>query len=180
MAKSPKRKLKVFQARLGFYDTIVAATSQAAALRAWGTTQNLFANGEASVVTNTDDVATAMEHPEVVLRRAIGTKGQYALKPTALPSLPDEPAKSKKTVRPKRPLQKPPKPADRSKLDAAEANLRTLDQKHKDEQASFRREQTDLDKRRDASQNRYIEARKTATSKLVKERDAYRKAGGRD
>ena len=32
------RKLKVFQAQFGFYDTIVAAPSQAAALRACGFT----------------------------------------------------------------------------------------------------------------------------------------------
>ena len=42
------RKLKVFQAQFGFYDTIVAAPSQAAALRAWGVNQNLFASGEAT------------------------------------------------------------------------------------------------------------------------------------
>ena len=50
------RKLKVFQAQFGFYDTVVAAPSRAAALRAWGTHQNLFASGEAKVAT--DEAAT--------------------------------------------------------------------------------------------------------------------------
>ena len=35
-------KLKVSQAQFGFFDTVVAAPSQAAALRAWGVNQNLF------------------------------------------------------------------------------------------------------------------------------------------
>jgi hypothetical protein len=45
LPKTPTRKLKVFQAPFGFFDTILAAPSQAAALRAWGTHRNLFADG---------------------------------------------------------------------------------------------------------------------------------------
>ena len=37
MPKTPTRKLKVFQTQFGFFDTVLAAPSQAAALRAWGT-----------------------------------------------------------------------------------------------------------------------------------------------
>ena len=48
MANAAGRRLKVFQAQFGFYDTVVAASSQAAALRAWGIHQTLFANGEAT------------------------------------------------------------------------------------------------------------------------------------
>jgi hypothetical protein len=40
-------KLKAYQAQIGFYDTVVAAPSQAAALRVWGVRQNLFAGDEA-------------------------------------------------------------------------------------------------------------------------------------
>src|SRR3954464_10059196 len=47
MTKAVGRKLKVFQASLGFYATVVAAPSQAAALRAWGIRQNLFGDGVA-------------------------------------------------------------------------------------------------------------------------------------
>ena len=48
------RKLKVFQAQFGCYDTVVAAAGQAAALRAWGTRQNLFASGGANLISNPD------------------------------------------------------------------------------------------------------------------------------
>jgi len=36
------RKLKVFQAQFGFFDTVVAAPSRAAALRAWGARQKIY------------------------------------------------------------------------------------------------------------------------------------------
>lgn len=58
------RKLKVFQAQFGFYDTVVAAPSQAAALRAWGTHQDLFASGAATVTTDEAAIAAALAHPE--------------------------------------------------------------------------------------------------------------------
>ncbi len=67
------RKLKVFQAQFGFYDTVVAAPSQAAALRAWGVNQNLFASGEAKAATDEAAIAAATAHPETPLRRAVGS-----------------------------------------------------------------------------------------------------------
>ena len=63
LPKTPTRKLKVFQAPFGFFDTVVAAPSQAAALRAWGTQRNLFATGHARVATDEAAIAAALEHP---------------------------------------------------------------------------------------------------------------------
>lgn len=48
MARGPK--LKVFCTPRGFHNALVAAPSQKAALKAWGTTTDLFAAGRASVV----------------------------------------------------------------------------------------------------------------------------------
>ena len=45
------RTMKVYQAQIGFYDLIVAAPSQAAALRAWGIHLNMFADGSARART---------------------------------------------------------------------------------------------------------------------------------
>src|SRR5205085_10312942 len=58
------RKLKVFQAQIGFYDTVVAAPSQAAALRAWGIRQNLFADGLARTTDEPQAVEAALATPE--------------------------------------------------------------------------------------------------------------------
>ena len=63
MGEAPARKLKVFQAQLGFYDTVVAAPSQAAALRAWGVHQNLFADGLARITDEEHAVEAALAQP---------------------------------------------------------------------------------------------------------------------
>jgi hypothetical protein len=175
------RKLKVFQAQFGFYDTVVAASSQAAALRAWGVNQNLFAGGEATVATDEAAVAAAIAHPEVPLRRAVGSTDPFVLEPTRLPDVPEAPKKSaaKPAVKAK-PVAPAKPPADRSKLDAAETALGALDEDRKREEADFRREAEDLEARRMAAQSAYVEARKAATTKVVDARTAFRKAGGAD
>lgn len=127
MAKPKARKLKVFQAQFGFYDTVVAAPSRSAALRAWGTRQNLFASGEAKLTTDEAAIAAATAHPEIPLRRAGGSADPFALEPISLPKVPDAPTRAKGKVEPKpakTPASRaPPKPpADRSKLDAAKPN----------------------------------------------------------
>lgn len=46
------RALKVYRTPIGFHDAYVAAPSQKAALAAWGTKKNLFARGDAGIVTD--------------------------------------------------------------------------------------------------------------------------------
>jgi hypothetical protein len=175
------RKLKVFQAQFGFYDTVVAAPSQAAALRAWGVNQNLFASGEATVTTDEAAVTAATAHPETPLRRAVGSRDAFALEPTSLPNVPTAPKKAVLSAPAKSKTAAPAKlAADRSKLDAAEQALGALDDARKREEADFRRETEDLERRRASAQSAYVEARKAASSKVVDARSAYRKAGGRD
>jgi hypothetical protein len=88
------RKLKVFQAQIGFYDTVVAAPSRAAALRAWGTRQDLFASGEARETADPAAIAAATAQPETPRRRAVGSTDPLALEPTSLPKVPDAPKKA--------------------------------------------------------------------------------------
>ena len=181
MARAAGRKLKVFEARLGFYDTVVAAPSQAAALRAWETHQNLFASGDARLADDQDAVAAALEHPQTPLRRPVGSHDPFLLEPESLPSLPDGPRKKAPAV----PGTAKPKPAprvaaDRSKLNAAESALRDLYEKRKQEEATFRRDAEALEARRYAAQAAYIKSRKSATTAVLAARQAYRKAGGTD
>jgi len=177
---SPRRRLKVFQAQFGFYDTVIAAPSQAAALRAWGVHQNLFADGKARITDDAQAVKAALAHPEVPLRRAVGSSDPFALEPANLPSVPRGRRGSTSSKAPARPRRETPKrpPPDRSRLDAAEAALRKLDEDRKREEAAFRRRQDELDSDREAAQDAYVEGRKAATAKVVAARQAYRKAGG--
>ena len=175
------RKLKVFQAQFGFFDTVVAAPSQAAALRAWGVNQNLFASGEAKVTTDEAAMAAATAHPETPLRRAAGSTEPFALEPTSLPKVPAAPkmaaVKPAAKAKPSKPVRPP---ADRSKLDAAEAALGRLDETRKRKEADFRRDAEELEARRMAAQAAYVEARKSATAKVAEARMTYRNAGGAD
>jgi len=70
------RKLKVFRTHLGFYDLIVAAPSQKAALEAWGASPHLFSQGFAAVETDPRLVGAALKKPGVVLRRQFGSKSR--------------------------------------------------------------------------------------------------------
>ena len=175
------RKLKVFQAQFGFYDTVVAAPSQSAALRAWDTHQNLFASGEAKVATDEAAVAAALDHPETPLRRAIGSNDPFLIEPANLPKAPNAPrrAKVKAAAKPKAVAATRP-PADRMALDAAELALRKLDEARKSEEAAFRRRQEELDAAKRAAQSAYVVGRKAATTAIVTARAAYRRAGGED
>jgi len=71
------RKLKVFRAHFGFYDMIVAAPSQKAALEAWGAGANEFHQGFAAETEDPALVAAALEKPGIVLKRQFGTKGAF-------------------------------------------------------------------------------------------------------
>ena len=183
LPKTSVRRLKVFQAQFGFYDTVLAVPSQAEALRVWGTHRDLFAAGDAKLATDEAAVAAALEHPGILLRRAIGSNEPFALHPTARPQIPDLPEEPRASGRPgkeAKPKPPPKPPADRSKLDAAEAALRELDENRKREEVDLSREQEELDRRRAAAQQNYVEARKAATAAVVAARNAYRKAGGTD
>lgn len=183
MAKAASRRLKVFVAQIGFYDTVVATTSQTAALKAWGTRQNLFAGGQARQIDDPQAVEAATANPEVPLRRLIGTDNPFELKPRGLPVVPDAPKKWADEVHTKRPAPPPKKvkrPASRSALDKAEAALRQVDDDRKREEAELRTRQEELDAEREATQAAYIDRRKAATASVVAARQAYRKAGGTD
>src|SRR5437764_10987336 len=86
------RHLKVFQAHLGFYDTAVAAPSRAAALKAWGSRQNLFREGVASETKDAQAVTAALAKPGVVLRRPAGSNAPFSENP-GLPQIPRAPKK---------------------------------------------------------------------------------------
>lgn len=184
MGRASGRKLKVFQAQFGFYDSVVAAPSQAAALRAWGIHQNLFASGEARLATDEAAATVALEHPLTPLRRALGSRDPFALQPANLPKAPDPPKRAVKataTAPAGKPASAPSRPeADRSKLTAAEAALRDVDERRNIEEAAFARELDALEAKRSAAQDAYVEARKQASAALGAARAAYRKDGGAD
>ena len=90
-------RLKAFQAHLGFFDTIVAAPSQKAALEAWGSRQNLFHDGTAKPASDPDAIAAALAHPGVVLKRLAGSKDPFSEQPPL--TKPARPRRTRKAIK---------------------------------------------------------------------------------
>lgn len=80
------RKLKTFITNIGFFELALAAPSMKAALEAWGMGHNAFQHGFAKQTDDPKIVAATMANPGVVLRRAVGTKGEF----TEHPELPKD------------------------------------------------------------------------------------------
>jgi len=178
LAKAATRKLKVYQARFGFYDSVVAAPNQAAALRAWGTRQNLFGEGQATLTTDETVVAAALAHPETPLRRAIGSDAPFSLEPAA-PNLPDPPKPARKAAPKTPPAPAPAKPPpDRARLDAAEAALDKIDARRKRQEADLRSRREALEAEDAEAREAWARQRAQAKERIEQERAAYLKAGG--
>lgn len=177
MAKAVR--LKVYAAQFGFHDSVVAARSQAAALEAWGTRQNLFAEGRATVSDDPDGIAAALAHPEVPLRRAVGSQDPFSLEP-GLPAVPDSPKRQKPDLKVVKaavaPVAKPP--PDRSALSAAEQALTAINSRRLDEEALLAERRAALEADELASRQRWAKDRKAGEAELEKARRAYRAAGG--
>jgi hypothetical protein len=195
MAKAKARKLKVFQTRIGFYDVVVATAGMAAALRAWGIRQDLFAQGLAFPVTDQEIIDAAVAHPDTVLKRAIGASGAFkvdASPPRATKAshrtLPADDDADDASPEPPRP------PPNRAKLTAAEKALAALDANHDKDMDRVQRELAAIDAEeiKLAARRRALNAEATVKRKVWQdqrgkaeatvqtERQAYRRAGGQD
>lgn len=75
------QRLKVFVTTDGLTDYVVAASSRAKALAAWGAHQDLFKTGGAHETDDPDLVAAANATPGEVLRRAADTQATLANAP---------------------------------------------------------------------------------------------------
>lgn len=175
--RSMPRKLKVYRAQFGFYDTVVSAPSQAAALRAWGTHRNLFADGEARVETDERAIEIALAHPEIPLRRGIGTVDPFSLEPRP-PRLPDLPRTGKPKPTKSKPKAAAKPPPDRSALDAAEKALDAIEQERQRTEEHFAERRAALEAEEAVARKDYAAARSKAEAAVARERAAYGKAEG--
>jgi hypothetical protein len=168
-------KLKVFAAPQGFYETVVAVPSQKAALEAWGTRQNLFAEGMAKVETDPAAVKAALANPGQVLSRPAGATGEFKpsdqsapLKAPKVKARPGARAKPPAAAKPAK-AKPPPRPepeVDRAMLRAAEAALKAHDAAAERELAELARQKKDLEAReRKAARRLEAERRRLETAR---------------
>ena len=123
------QKLKVYRTVAGFNDAYVAATTQKAALEAWGSERDLFARGIAELVTDPALTAEPLASPGVVVKHSRGTTAEQ-IKAMPAPELRtargDVSARPETSEQPQKPKSAPkPKPSS-AKLEAAEAALETV------------------------------------------------------
>jgi hypothetical protein len=187
-------RLKVFQAHLGFFDTVVAAPSRAAALKAWGSRQNLFRDGQAKEAAAAEAIAAALAKPGIVLRRPVGTNVAFSENP-GLPHVPKAPRNAPEKKSPDKkpaPLASKPKtvsvaercarsspptppqpPPDRRALDAAEKALGELKCEEERVLATLAKRKAALDEEELRARNAFHARRKRAEEQLAKARNDY-------
>lgn len=157
------QKLKVYRTVAGFNDAYVAAPSQKAALKAWGSDRDLFARGIAELVTDPVLTAEPLASPGVVVKHSRGTTAEQI---TAMPDpeprmqqekCSDRPKTSRQSTKSEPPARSKPAPKPKpssEKLEAAEAKLETVKSDYAGrmkalayQAAKLAREQRDLEKR---------------------------------
>jgi hypothetical protein len=183
-------RLKVFQAHLGFFDTVVAAPSRAAALRAWGSRQDLFRDGQAKEASDPSAITAALAKPGLVLRRPVGSNVAFSENP-GLPQFPKTakkapdkkpaPAAAKgkaaapvaRAVRPAPEPPPPPPPPDRSALNAAEKAIADLKREEERVLGALAKRKAALDEEELRTRNAFHARRKRAEDDLAKARKEY-------
>ena len=126
-------RLKVFVTSDGLTDYVVAVSSRAKALAAWGVRQDVFKEGAAHETDEPALVKAALAQPGEVLRRPAGTRDKLAkLKP----------AKAAKPAGPSK--------AQLKRVATLERQLADLDADHDQAAAAMERARADLDAREEA------------------------------
>lgn len=149
-------RLKVFVTSDGLTDFVVAATSKAKALAAWGSRQDLFKEGLARETDDPDLVAAASAAPGEVLRRPAGTRGDLArLKP---------PRRAAKPAGPSRAALK--------KVADLETKLADLEASHAAAVSALDRERAELERRAEALAADYAARREKLQAALSAARRA--------
>ena len=178
------RRLKVYTTRIGIHDWAVAVPNQKEALKAWDVRENLFTSGAAQPVDDPAVIEAAMKTPGVPVatgrakaqasegksnvvrldeRRAV--RGQSHVKePTAAPR-----REAKKAPAPHR----PPPPPDRSRLDAAEDELREFDIEIKVRRKELARRKQDLEREIESFETDTETRRRRLERQLERARDAF-------
>jgi hypothetical protein len=146
-------RLKVFCATSGFHDSVVAAPSRPAALKAWGARTDLFSMGVAKQVTDPKIVKKALARPGEVIR--LNRSG------------------GEEAPAPKKKPRSTTKGPSRAKLTAAEEKLAELDKKQEQEREAIERELKALEVKRGELDKRHAKARSTAEDKLEQVRADY-------
>ncbi|MGN6818755.1 MAG: hypothetical protein ACTHJR_08795 [Sphingomonas sp.] len=141
------RALKVYRTPIGFHDAYVAAPSQKAALEAWGADRNLFARGDAELVTDPKLTKAPLADPGKVIRVARGSAAEHLA--AAVPKGGKKAASADKPAKAARKRKPPPRPS-RARLNAAEKAIDDLRERQRAASEELRQREEKLEKERRA------------------------------
>jgi hypothetical protein len=148
-------RLKVFVTSDGLTDYVVAVSSKAKALAAWGVRQDVFKEGAAHQTDDPVLVKAATARPGEVLRRPAGTRDKLArLKPP-------------KAAKPSGPTK-----AQLKRVATLEKQLAAFDADHESAAAALERARSDLDRREEALHARHEARRAKLEAALSAAREA--------
>ena len=176
MARAPK--LKVYRMAVGFHDAYVAAPSQKAAAAAWGSGTDVFARGEAELVTDPALTAEPLARPGEIVKRLRGTAAEQiaALGDEPQPPRAERPSRRKPEAAPS-PPPPPPRPRpSRAALDAAEAALVEAEAGHAEALRAIEQAQAALDRERAALTTKSGAERERLQARQAKAEAAYKEA----
>jgi hypothetical protein len=157
-------RLKVFVTSDGLTDYVVATTSKAKALAAWGVRQDVFKEGLARETDDPELVAIAAARPGEVLRRAASTRNELAKLEPAKPAKPAEPEPP--------PKPKGPSKAALEKVADLENRLADLDAAHGQAMAGLARERAELERRGEVLEADHAAKREKLAAALTSARQA--------
>ena len=143
-------RLKVFRTSNGLTESVVAVSSKAKALEAWGTKQDLFKEGLASETDDPALVQAALASPGQVVTRSVLTPAALKL---AIPAG-------------KKAKKKGPSKEDLAKLQKLQRKLDALEEAHAEETAEIARRREALEAEAAKAQRRYEEERNALAARL--------------
>lgn len=177
------KKLKVYQTSIGFFDLAVAAPSMKAAADAWGSDPDIFKRGFAKQTEDPKVVEATTAAPGVVLRRPVGSDGEFTEK-AVLPKAPEGGRQAPKASQDRaeradagqKPEKKPDTKSDeKAKRDAAAS----LEKEKRDAAAALEKEKKRQALERAKAEAERERARKQREQMIAKADAAFERARSR-
>ena len=161
-------RLKVFCTSNGLTQYVVATSSKAKALAAWGTTRDLFKDGAASETNEAALVEAALARPgEVVTRSAVDVATLEAAVAGKKPKKKDKAGKAAKPDKPKGASKEA-----RERVQKLERKLAEHDARHKQALAELARRRAELDTEETELRGAYAAKRRELQQRLATARTA--------
>ena len=179
------RKLKVYKTSIGFHDLAVAAPSMKAAAEAWGSDVDIFKRGFAGETDDPKVVKSTMAAPGIVLRRPVGSSGEFS-EHSALPKGPERRPGAERPTRSEAAGKSGKKAEDKESRAAARENERAAARareaaasREKEEAAAREKERQRLERERQREEAERERARRERERKIARLKADFEKAEAR-